>query len=70
MDNLKDTVKDVRDTLSEAGHRGAADAEQTKRDVAGDAMTPGEKAGSMVRQGVETTKAEIDAGKRDVRNNT
>jgi hypothetical protein len=38
--------------------------------VAGDSMTTGEKAGSMVNQGAETLKGDFDAAKRDVRNNT
>jgi hypothetical protein len=33
-------------------------------------MTSGEKVGSMFRQGTETLKADVDATKRDVRNNT
>ncbi len=69
-DALKKGAHNVKDTVSEAGHRSAADAEQTKRDVAGDQMTAGEHVGSMVRQGTETVKGDIDAGKREVRNTT
>jgi hypothetical protein len=69
-DALKKGADNVKDTVSEAGHRSAAEGEQAKRDVAGDQMTAGEKAGSMVRQGAETVKGDIDAGKREVRNTT
>ena len=67
---LKDGANNVKDTISEAGHRSAAEGEQAKREVAGDQMTVGENVGSMFNQGKETIKADIDAGKRDVRNNT
>jgi hypothetical protein len=67
---LKDAVNNIKDTVSEAGHRSAADGEQAKRDVAGDSMTPGQKVGSVINQGAETVKADVDAAKRDVRNNT
>jgi hypothetical protein len=68
IDAVKKGAENVKDTVSELGHRGAAEGEQTKRDVAGDEMTLGEKAGSVINQGTETIKGDIDAGKRDVRN--
>jgi hypothetical protein len=69
LDAVKRGAENVKDTISEAGHRSAAEGEQAKRDVAGDDMTLGEKAGSVVRQGTESVKADLDASKRDVRNN-
>ncbi|MEA2664216.1 MAG: hypothetical protein QOI11_1160 [Candidatus Eremiobacteraeota bacterium] len=69
-DALKKGADNVKDTVSEAGHRSAAEGEQAKRDVAGDQMTVGEKAGSVLNQGAETVKGDFDAAKRDVRNNT
>jgi hypothetical protein len=69
LDAVSRGAANVKDTLSEAGHRSAAAAEQAKRDAAGDEMTTGEKVGSTVRQGVENTKAEVDAAKRDLRGN-
>ncbi len=69
-DALKRGVDDVKDTVHETGHRSAAEGEQAKRDVAGDTMTTGEKAGSLLHQGSETVKGDFDAAKRDVRNNT
>ena len=53
-DELNKIVNNVKDAVSEAGHKSAAEGEQAKRDVAGDAMTPGEKAGSMANQAKES----------------
>jgi hypothetical protein len=69
-DGIKKTGDNVKDTLNETGHRANAEGEQAKRDLAGDQMTSGEKVNSMFRQGTETIKADVDATKRDVRNNT
>ena len=69
-DELNKAVKNVQDGFKEAGHRGEAQAEQTKRDVAGDQMTASEKAGSMANQAKNTVEAEFDKAKQDVRNNT
>jgi hypothetical protein len=74
FDNVVDAVKDaaanVKDAASEATHRSVAEGEQAKRDVAGDQMTAGEKVGSMFNQAKNSTQADIDAAKQDVRNNT
>jgi hypothetical protein len=67
VDALKKGAEDVKDTVSEIGHRSAAEGEQAKRDVAGDEMTLGEKAGSVLNQGKESTLAEGAAAKRDLR---
>ncbi len=69
-DELEKIGHNVKDAVSEGMHRGTADAEQTKRDVAGDDMTPAEKAASVANQGKNTVQAEIDAAKRNVRENT
>jgi len=63
-------IDDVKDASSEAQHRSVAEGEQAKRDLAGDAMTPGEKVGSAVNQAKNTVQAEVDRAKRDVRDNT
>jgi hypothetical protein len=68
-DEFNKVVDNVKDTASEAGHRSEAEGEQAKRDVAGDAMTPGEKLSSGVNQAKNTVQGDIDAAKRDVRNN-
>lgn len=67
---IKKTVKDVRDAVKEGVHRGTADAEHDTRSAFGDVMTPGEKAGSMAREVSEESKAEIDKAKRNIRDAT
>ncbi len=64
---IKKTIKDVGDAVKEGIHRGNADAEHDTRTVAGDVMTPGEKAGSIAREVSEEAKAEFDKTKRNVR---
>ncbi len=68
-DDLKKTVDNIGDTMSEAGHRTKADAERADREVAGNAMTPGEKLGSVANEGKEQVLGDVDHAKRDVRNN-
>ena len=70
MDGIKKTVDNVADAISEAGHKTNAEAEHATRDAAGDAMTPGEKLGSMVNEGKENVLGGVDHAKRDVRENT
>ncbi len=70
MNEINKTVKDIGDTLKEGAHRGEADAERAKRSVAGDAMTPGEKLGSVAKEVGSDTKAEIDKTKRSIRDAT
>ncbi len=69
-DELNKMVKDVGDAVKEGIHRGKADAEHDTRTIAGDVMTPGEKAGSMAREVSEESKAEIDKAKRNIRDAT
>ena len=69
-DSIKDTVDNVRDSANEAGHRGEAQAEATKRNVAGDEMTASEKLGSAFNQGKNEVQADWDKTKRDVRSET
>jgi len=69
-DAVEDTLKNVRDTVNEGSHRGEAEAEEEKRRVAGDAMTPGEKADSLLNEGKNRVQAEWDKTKRDVREKT
>ena len=70
VDKLKDAVENVKDAVSEGIHRATAQVEQQKREVAGDEMTTGEKASSMIKQEKQTVQADIDAMKRDDRNKT
>lgn len=69
-DAVKKTVDDVKDRVHEGGHRAAADAEKGRREAMGDAMTPGEKAGSALNEVKHRAEAEFDAAKRKVRENT
>jgi hypothetical protein len=70
LTNVKDTVKVLKDDASEAMHKGAAEAEQHKREVAGDSMTAGEKASSLISQVKNTVQGKVDALKSDVRKET
>lgn len=67
-DEFVKVVDNVKDSFSEAGHRSEAEAEQAKRDVAGDRMTVGENVSSMANQAKHSVAAEIDATKQDLRN--
>lgn len=68
MSEIKKIGKNIKDTVSEAMHRGEAEAEREKRATVGDVMTPSEKAGSAVHEVSEDAKAGVDRLKRDVRN--
>jgi len=61
-------VDNVRDGVSEAGHRSAAEGEQAKRDLAGDQLTPSENIASVANQAKHSVAAEIDGAKVDIRN--
>ncbi len=67
-DEFNKVVDNVKDATSEAGHKSAAEGEQAKRDVAGDDMTTGEKAGSMFNQAKNSVQADADSSKQDIRN--
>lgn len=66
-DNIKNVAEDVKDKVNEAGHRSTAEAEQARRDAAGDTMSPGEKAGSLLNQTKNSVQAEMDRAKQDAR---
>lgn len=66
-DKIKDTVRNAKDTIDETLHRSAAEAEETRRDVAGDEMTTQEKLASIANEAKHRTQAEIDKAKRAVR---
>ncbi|MDQ2681501.1 MAG: hypothetical protein M3Y21_10875 [Candidatus Eremiobacteraeota bacterium] len=71
MSDLKDSINKAvdktKDAISESGHRSVAEGEQAKRDLAGDEMTTGEKAGSVIKQSTNTVQAEVDKAKRESR---
>jgi hypothetical protein len=70
MSDINKLGKDVGDAIKEGVHRGEADSERAKRTVAGDEMTPGEKAGSIAKEIGSDVKADIDKSKRTIRDNT
>jgi hypothetical protein len=56
VDKVKDALENVKDEVSAGIHRGTAEVEQQKRKVAGDEMTTGEKASSMIEQQKQTAR--------------
>ena len=66
-DAIKGTVDDVKDRMHETQHRSAAEGERGRRELLGDELTPGEKAGSIANEAKERAQAEIDAIKRELR---
>lgn len=64
---VKKTVKDVRDATREVLHRSTADAERSRRELAGDSMTTGAKVTSGVNEAKHRVQAEVDRTKRKVR---
>jgi hypothetical protein len=66
-DEFDKIVHNVKDAVSEAGHREAAETEREKRELAGEAMTTREKTGSVLNEAKENTLAEVDAAKRAIR---
>lgn len=69
-DAIKGGVDDVKDRVHENEHRSAAEAEQKRRELLGDEMKPGEKAGSIADEAKHRAEAEVDAIKREVRDKT
>jgi uncharacterized protein YaaN involved in tellurite resistance len=61
------TVDTIKDTVNETLHSNAAKAEQTRREVEGETMTPGEKVASVVNQAKNTVAAGLDRAKIDAR---
>ena len=66
-DDLNNIVGAVKDTFSEAGHKSTADAEASRREVAGDTMTPGEKLGSMANEAKNSVQGDMDHAKVEAR---
>ena len=64
---LRKNAADVKDAAKEVEHRIAAGAEKAKRELAGDAMTTTEKAGSVIKETGHKVAAETDKAKREVR---
>ena len=66
-DDLKNKVEAVKDSVREAGHKNAAEAEHDRRDISGDTMTTGEKIGSVAREVKDNVQAGIDHAKGEAR---
>ena len=66
-DDLNNVIGAVKDTFSEAGHKSTAEAERTRREVAGDTMTPGEKVGSVANEAKNNVQAGVDHAKVEAR---
>ncbi len=69
-DKISKAIDDVADTVKEGVHRTAAEGERAKRDVAGDTMTPGERAGSVINEAGDELKAGVERARRNVRDST
>jgi hypothetical protein len=69
-DAIKKGVDDVKDRVHETEHRKAAEGERARRDLLGDEMNAGEKAGSIADEAKHRAEAEIDAIKRELRDKT
>ena len=67
---LDKAAKNIRDTVSEAKHRTAAGAEKIDRETDPGTMTEGERLRSALNETKHNIEADIDKGKREVRNNT
>ncbi len=68
-DALETAKHAAKDAASEDKHRAAAQAEQRKRDGAGDSLSPLEVTRSVAAQVREATLAEVDSVKQGIRNN-
>lgn len=66
-DAIKEGIDDVKDRVHEAQHRSAAETENERREVLGDRMSAGEKAGSIADEAKNRAQAEIDAIKQEIR---
>lgn len=65
----KEIGDSVKDTVDEAPHRNAAEAER-RRELDEDEMTPGEQTASVGREVKREVLADLDRVKRTIRNNT
>jgi hypothetical protein len=64
VNTLKD---DTSDLIDESKNRAQATGERAKRTVAGDAMTPGEKIASHLKEAGHEIKAGVDKASRELR---
>ena len=64
---LDKAIKDAKDAAHEVEQRVQAGVEHLKRDIAGSAMNPVEKAVSNVKEAGHNVAADVDKAKREVR---
>jgi prophage DNA circulation protein len=62
--DVRKAVAVIEDTANETKHRIAAETEKQKRETLGDALTPGEKAKSVLNETKNTVQANVDAAKK------
>ncbi|HEY1729013.1 MAG TPA: hypothetical protein VGG22_11615 [Candidatus Baltobacteraceae bacterium] len=67
--DMDKAAKNVRDTVSEAKHRTAAELEKLDRD-SDPTMSKGEQMRSAVNETKHNIQADIDKGNREIRNKT
>ncbi|MGH7661300.1 MAG: hypothetical protein ACRENA_10360 [Vulcanimicrobiaceae bacterium] len=65
---LEKAAKNMHDAVDEAKHRSAAGMERAKRDSDPGTMTEGERLRSALNETRHNVEAEVDEGKRDIRN--
>ncbi len=66
-DKINNAVGAVKDAVSESSHKSAAEAERTRREVAGDTMTTSEKVGSIANEAKNNVQAGVDHAKGEAR---
>jgi hypothetical protein len=67
QDEIKNAVGAVKDTVNEVLHKSTAEAEKTRREAAGDTMTPGEKLSSIANEAKNNVQAGVDHAKVEAR---
>lgn len=65
--DIKNAVGAVKDTVSEAVHKGTADAEHARREAAGDTMSPTDKLSSMANEAKNNVQGGVDHAKVEAR---
>ena len=63
-------AKDIRDRISEAKHRTEAGAEKLERDTDPGTMSEGDRMRSAVEETKHNIQADVDKGKRELRDET
>jgi uncharacterized protein YjbJ (UPF0337 family) len=64
--DLKNMVGAIKDTISEAVHTSTAEAEHTRREAAGETMTPVEHIGSIANEATNNVQAAIDHARKEI----